>query len=131
MRHRAADQFECRFTHDEVKAMPSFRCLTGQQQKILLNYLFLSKNRLAAVIACSRCSKYESARVYSYNFFKSQRVLEFLAEVLPDQSRKFLLDSIEIALRRRKLTHAQVELLRLKAEIIGAIPAKENFCDVA
>lgn len=107
-----------------MKEKPEFRRLTQQQQNFLENYILGGErdghfDQVAATLSAYTCANRKSARVLSYNILSSLKVLEVLNIYFSIGPVENFLKILDRAVHNRRLTTAQVEALKLKAEVLG------------
>jgi hypothetical protein len=113
-----------RLTYDELKKTPEYQKLTRKQQLFVATYCAggLADGVYDAVNAAAlayKCRTREIARVMSYSLMANIKIVAVINRHFNAGPTAEFLETLDRAIRNKKLTMAQVTALRLKCDILG------------
>jgi hypothetical protein len=110
---------------DSIKTLRSFRRLTPRQQRFVLG-LMLTGSPVAAVIGAFNVRDFQTARVMASGYMRKRKITQCLAEIAPSVVRDVLLRDIERAIRSKRISQPEADLLRLRAQMLGLTEPKQT-----
>lgn len=113
-----------KLTLDEVMETPEYRALTPKQQLFVATYVegglaTGTYDRLDATRKAYVCKDEESVRVMSYAMMGNIRVIEALNRHFNTEPIEEFLQEVSRAIHNRRLSTAQVQALKIKADLLG------------
>jgi hypothetical protein len=120
-----------RLTYDELKSTPEYQKLTRKQQLFVATYCAggLADGNYDAVNAAAlayKCRTREIARIMSYSLMANIKIVAVINRHFNATPTEEFMEMLDRAIHNKKITAAQVALLRLKCDILGiktALPA--------
>lgn len=128
-----------RISVEALKKTPEFQRLTAKQQLFVETYCGGGMidgiyNAVGATMVAYRCKSMEVARIMSYSLLANIRIVEVLARHFNAEPIEDFLVELNRAIHNKKLTLAQLQALKLKADVLGftvRLPgASKNATDV-
>lgn len=113
-----------RLTYDELKNTPEYQKLTSKQQLFVATYcsggLVSGKyDAVHAVMLAYKCRTLEIARIMSYSLLGNIKIIAAVNRHFNAGPTVEFLETLDRAIKNKKLTAAQLGALRLKCEILG------------
>ena len=114
-----------RLTLEELRVLPEFLMLTQKQQLFVSTYVSAGMaegghyNVASAIKTAYDCNSEEAVRVMSYGMMQNIRILAVLNLHFGVSPTDQFLKDLDRAIRNKKITRAQVELLALKSRMLG------------
>jgi hypothetical protein len=113
-----------RLTLEEVKATQEYSILTGKQQFFVEAYCSSgidtgTYDPVEATFIAYKCKSREVARIMSYSLMQNIRIVEVLNRHFNREPLEEFLVQLNRAIQNKKLTVAQLQALKLKADIQG------------
>lgn len=113
-----------RLTLDEVKATQEYSILTGKQQLFTETYIAGgigtgTYDPIEATMTAYSCKSKENARVMSYSLMANIRIVAVLNRHFNREPLEEFLIQVDRAILNKKLSVANLNALKLKADILG------------
>ena len=113
-----------RLTLDEVKATQEYSVLTGKQQFFVETYCKSGLDTgtydpILATLTAYKCKSREIARIMSYSLMANIRIVEVLNRHFNREPIEEFMVQLNRAIQNKKLSVAQLQALKLKADIQG------------
>ena len=113
-----------RLTLAEVKDTQEYSILTGKQQLFAETYIASgigtgTYDPIAATLLAYTCKSKENARVMSYALMANIRIVAVLNRHFNREPLEAFLIQVDRAIQNKKLSVAQMNALKLKADILG------------
>jgi hypothetical protein len=113
-----------RLTLDQIKDTQEYSILTGKQQLFVETYCQSgidtgTYDPILAAMTAYVCKSQENARVMSYALMANIRIVAALNRHFNREPIEEFLVQIDRAIRNKKLTVAQMQALKLKADVCG------------
>lgn len=113
-----------KLTLDELMDTPEYRALTPKQQLFVATYVegglaTGTYDRIDATRKAYVCKDEESVRVMSYAMMGNIRVIEALNRHFNTEPIEEFLQEVSRAIHNRRLSTAQVQALKIKADLLG------------
>jgi len=103
---------------EHLRETPEFLKLTKKQRLWIGEYI-LDYDQTRATKVAYQCKSDEVARIMSYSIVSSTKIIAVLNLHFNREPIEEFLDILDRAIYNRKLTPSQVEVLKLKADILG------------
>lgn len=113
-----------RLGREELEATPEYQQLTHKQQLFVMHYCMGGLvdghyDQTAATQTAYNCKSLESARVMSYSLLSNIRIIAALNRHFNRTPIEEFLVQVNRAITNKKLSVAQLNALKLKADILG------------
>ena len=113
-----------RLNLDQVKDTQEYSVLTGKQQLFVETYIrggidTGTYDPIGATLTAYTCKSRENARVMSYSLMANIRIVAVLNRHFNREPIEEFVTQLDRAIRNKKLTIAQFEVLKLKGDILG------------
>jgi hypothetical protein len=112
-----------RLTLEELRETDEFRALTQKQKLFVAHYcggMDSGKyDEIAATLTAYNCKTPEVARVMSYSLMNNIKIVAALTRHFNREPLADFLKQLDRAIRNKKLTVAQFNALKLKADLMG------------
>jgi hypothetical protein len=109
---------------EELEATPEYQQLTAKQQLFVMTYCMAGLvdghyDQTAATQTAYNCKNLESARVMSYSLIANIRIVAALNRHFNREPIEEFLRQVDRAIVNKKLSIAQINALKLKADVLG------------
>jgi hypothetical protein len=81
---------------------------------------------IAAVIGAFNVKDFQTARVMASTYMRKSKVVRVLSEIAPAVVRDVLLRDVERAIRSKRISQPEVDLMRLRVQMLGLTEPKET-----
>lgn len=113
-----------RLSVDDLRKTQEFQQLTERQQLFVATYCAAGMvdgiyDPVAATKTAYRCKSFEVARIMSYSLMANIRIVAVLSRHFNAEPIEEFLVEVNRAIRNKHLTIAQLQALKLKADLLG------------
>lgn len=115
---------QTRMPLSELEQTPEFQVLTPKQKLFVQTYVgggvdLDTYDAIGAIMTAYRCKSHEVARTMSYTMLGNIRIVAVLNRHFNRAPLEDFIHMLDLAIRRKKLSNAQLSALRLKADLLG------------
>jgi hypothetical protein len=108
-----------RLGREALEATPEYQQLTRKQQLFVMTYCIGGYDFIAATQTAYNCKSIESARVMSYSLRSNIHIIAALNRHFNREPLEEFLIQVDRAIANKKISTAQINALKLKADLLG------------